>query len=843
MTDQFGHFVASGPVEPEDDALFGTRPDFVLNLKSIAEHIVASSRAPHPSPMIFGLYGRWGAGKSSALRFVEGLIAEAAERNHVRTFLSQFDAPLWEQHNNVRASMALQILLNSPDALTKATDLLSQLRPVESGNLLTNDGVQWDLQSSIRFLDALGRHESAPPMLEHWLREMIGRGVASGESRPVHVIFVDDLDRCSVEFTVQLLVATNYWMSARGASIYFVLAASRAHLLESLKRSTFPLGPLNPEEALEKYVHLSFEVPDMLTNSREIALFLSKLIESSVSNVERERIGELQDLLKLGPDDNPLSSVFAPLLHPADGRVTPRAIKHRLNTFLAEFRPQGQVQLTPELVKRWILKAFWPDFWWRMIWPAETLDEPSASRIVSLRAIGRKLTPLWAMERARLQIPFEHLAAAGGVALDPMDDPVVAIYLASEPAWEPPTRQQAGNDKLSATPSDSSDTTIVEGSTGDAREMEPLDQGAVSSAHGIEGGSSTMPDDIQNQLILNYVLAKQEEKSNPSEALRRTREVLKTAKRLDDLGAVASTVGNAALVAERLQDNDLAIELHCLAVRARPDHENINLNYARCVLDAQKSDHYEEAAEAIRRALSIPGGQQEFRAKVLTLRVRLAVGEELSEIASDFEKLRLALTQSPKPDDLSRLLFVTKKRELRWLTTIEALHETCKAVLFACHTDAERHQTLKLLADTLFFWGDNTESELDAAKIYLFLLKTGVLSRFGSPADAEANIGYVLRKLGYKNAGLVIYMYIYRRSAASNWLRRALALALNDQGDGKAAAAALLGQELPTITVEPEELPVDLLDSSQRWWAGVSWDASYPPSTSKVLEILGQASA
>ncbi|RZU50130.1 KAP-like P-loop domain-containing protein [Krasilnikovia cinnamomea] len=837
MAVQFGHFVESGPVEPEDDVLFSTRPDFVHNLRSIAEHIVTASRAPRPSPMIFGLYGKWGAGKSSALRLVEDLVREAAEQAGVSVFISEFDAPLWEQHNNVRASLALQILLSSPDVLTRATDLLSELRPADAGSLLANNGAQWDLQSSIKFLDALARYEGAPPMLEHWLREMIGRGRDNDEGRPIHVIFIDDLDRCSAEFTVQLLVATNYWVSARGAGIYFVLAANRAHLLESLQQSTFPLGPRSPAEALEKYVHLGFEVPDMLTNSREISAFLSQLLETAVSSVDRQRIGELQRLLELEPMDHPLDSVFAPVLHSADGRTTPRAVKYRLNTFLAEFRPQPQVELTPELVKRWILKAFWPDFWWRMIWPAETLDEVSASRVTTLRTIGRKLTPLWGMEGESLRQPFEHLADAEGLILNPLDDPAVAIYLAAEPAWEPPRAQQADADKLGSESGSAGETRSTDVPTLDARDLEPVDQRTPVSDRDVDAGN--LPHDPQNRLIMSYMLARQEEESDPSEALAKTRDVLQIARGIHDLSGVSGTVGNAALIAERLDDVDLAIDLHRLAIHASPDRENLNLNFVQCILVSERTSYLKEAGEAVERALALPDRQQEFRARTLALRVRLALQDGLSDIASDFETLRIALTRDPNPSDLGRLLGVTKKKHLRWLMNLDALHKTCQTVFSACGTDAERFRTLKLLADTLFQWGENLETETDAARLLLYLLRTGTMARFGEPANAEKDIAYVLGRLGYKNAALAIYLDVYAVLAANNWLRRTLALNLNDRGYGKAAAGALLGQELPKIPIESEALPVDLLDPTGQWWDNLSWDESYPQYTSKALELIG----
>lgn len=407
MTAQ-NRFVDPGPANIENEVLFEKRPDFLRNLQSIADHIARPAIVGQPfPPMTFALYGRWGAGKSTALKRLKYEVQKRVADAKGNFTWSDYDAPLWEQLPDVRGTLAYTIVRGmSPDSMARLIELLKRL----AGDSVIDSSVRdkdWDLNQALQFWRVLGHLPIAPPLLEEWMREIVGEVVGSSErsdgqdqpSGKVHVVFIDDVDRCSKQFTANLLAATTYWSRGEQRNLFFVLAASREHLIESL-RAHLPLGTSYPEQALEKYVHLSVEVPALLGSPGEVGVYIGRLVDQLASDdtIAPERLVELRGLVEESAKTYP-ESALAPLLRLGD-ELTPRTVKHRFNAFLAEFKPAEA--LVAGDVKLWVLKAFWPDFWWKYLWNlpigAEEPDaewERTVDVVTRLRDIGHGLLPFW----------------------------------------------------------------------------------------------------------------------------------------------------------------------------------------------------------------------------------------------------------------------------------------------------------------------------------------------------------------------------------------------------------------------------------------------------------------
>lgn len=864
MSNQRLSFVTPGPTDPEYEVLFGTRPDFLLNLQSIAAHIGRRADGvpvgPSANSMTFAIYGRWGTGKSTALRYIRWLIAQAADDGDAPATYSTYEAPLWERHGDPRASLALQIIRSAPeDVLAKITHILADIRGVALPSSLARDDAIFDLKSSIDFLDTLATFTSAPPVLEGWLRDSFrksGNQADDHTDSAMHVVFVDDLDRCGSEFVVRLLSAMTYWSNAPGLDVYFVIAASREHLLHSLAESDLSLGPRTPQEALEKHVHLSVEMPDLLTTSEEVGRFMQNLVQQvAPDDSDRESSTQLIQLLDSSSRSRQPDSVFAPLLHPAHGRLTPRAVKHRFNTFMAEFRPEGQVN--EQLVKRWVLKAFWPEFWWKTLWVVErdttfgekfhssrsvelsSADEEvnrARQRVLQLRELGRRLAPFWGMQVEQLRPPMDHLARQYGLLLEGNEDPALAIYLAASPEWRPP-----GSAAEHSSP------------RGLEAAQEQVDENLDETlADRVLSGASTPSEgelaDLApgDQIVLLYFYASDaEERSDKPAVLENLEEVLSIARGRNGISAIyQGTIGNCALLAERVNEFSLAMKLYHVAIAIEPPQPRTIQNFATTVIAEKIDSEYSMAEGLLQRLVTeSPSHLDSLRTDVLLIRYQfLLKSRPLEELRISVQKVVDELSNSPSAESFqyfSRLSWTSEARSS--LVTAELLREVARTSALAVSDDGSRASILLSYANSLYQYSDDGD-EAESARAMIALLRKGLVCAFESEADVadiEGKIAHLLRMRGWLTAAIRILLHVYSVTPYDSWTRRSLAMMLDAAGHGHVAPTALLGQKLPAIELSSESVPEDIFGPrGNDWWDELELDTPRSQCPSVLFEVL-----
>src|SRR5919197_1325331 len=343
-----GRFAPQVPAKPDAEVLFKTRPDFKSSLDIVADHIARAAIVGEPaSSMTFAVYGEWGAGKSTALQLIEHEIkkkVEAAGGKGMVTW-SYYHAPLWEDFD-ARMSLAEAIITGlAPDIRTDMVELLKSAVGEKPASVATAE--ELEMRNTVDFYAALREMSPAPPLLEKWLHRVASKQGSDGDQAHddaprIHVVLIDDLDRCSPEFTVELLAATTFWSAVE--NLFFVIAARERHLLAALE-ARLPAGAQGPEEALEKYVPLGVEVPPLLTSPAEIAAYLTRLVKDVFGTTGADPArDELTEIIKRCADEfeTKNGSVFAPLLWPEMG-LTPPKLKHRFNRLLAEFKPQTRL--------------------------------------------------------------------------------------------------------------------------------------------------------------------------------------------------------------------------------------------------------------------------------------------------------------------------------------------------------------------------------------------------------------------------------------------------------------------------------------------------------------------
>jgi len=812
-------------------ALYEPHREFRTSLEKIASHIVAGG-----APMTFALYGAWGTGKSTALAYLQGLI----EKRDPKVTFSWCQAPLWARYEDERSALALQILRGVGGGIPRyVADMLARLLDYDiSGTSGQSESDDYDLAASLALLNVLRKIPNAPPVIEEWIRQYITR---QGPIR--HVVVLDDLDRCDPDFVARLLKATNHWTTEvkhisesaehRSASIYFILACRQDFLISSQAKEEVK----DPQQSLEKYVHVTVSIPTLLSRPADAATYLRMLVGrlSGLPAAARDRFVAMID----GSERNYPNGLLAPLLRVAGNDSTPRTVKTRLNLVLTEIDVERLDDNT--LVKEWVIKAFWPDFWtnqyralvaeWQDVEQhsgsrsKSVLSEFLSERFAPIQAVGSRLMGLLDMSDDSIAEAFRHVGAELRADLSDVR-PQLAIYLASDPPW--PTRvtkpagprfapdgrnniRQPDAEKQQAKESDNepqpaSHLIPPNADTADSSQ-------SAGSPQPASGGQ--LPPDPNDQIFLFYLAADSAEDRGDRDTVEESlNQLLEVARWLGTDTTRATDIGNAALIAERMDMPDMALELHQLAIAARPNHVNMIQNYIDFILDQGVADELPSA----RRLYQVLAAstEQPFRTLIIGMRLDATSNEPVADLPERREKLLTMLSGDP-----SFIRFFDIAKIPPSVLGYDTLRAAAKIFVEHSNNDERRSRALQVLGVTLGR-SNNPVHEREVADLTRWLISVGASCNGGDEIYAADlySLGLQLGSLGYRAAATLVYAEAHRRNPMDADVRRSLASSLERLGRNEAATAVLVGESPDLHDVEPEKLP-DFLsapDNTDRWW-------------------------
>lgn len=820
-------------------ALYESHHEFRASLEKIANHIVGDG-----APMTFAFYGEWGTGKSTALEYLQGLIRKLDKE----VTFSWCQAPLWARYQDERSALALQILRGVEHGIpANVADMLAGLLKYDLGVAKgQSEPDDYDLAASLALLKVLESIPHAPPVVEDWIRRFIAH---NGPIR--HVVMLDDLDRCDPEFISRLLKATNHWTAeidhgeSRGASIYFVLACQEDILVRSQSQGEVK----DPRQSLEKYVHVTVGIPRLLNGPVDTADYLRMLVGrlSGLPTVARDRLVAMIDASARSYPDG----LFAPLLRVADPSTTPRAVKTRLNLTLTEM---DYDQLEDEtLVKEWVIKAFWPDFWTNQYRTLVTRFQdpvlsdqrspssgeventrvktlPSdllAARFQPIQTVGARLKGLLDMSDDALAEALVHVGAE--VRADLTDvRPQLAIYLASNPPWPAmPFTSEAGafpSDGHSRTGRSYADESLGLATSGQNVPPEFLvrDASSANTSQETQGAPPTLgadlPSDPDDQIFFYYLAADAAEDRGEDEAVAENlSRLLELARWVGARTGRGPDIGNAALIADRVGLYDIALELNHLALAAEPNHFNIMQNYIDFVLDRKITAEYEEARRLYQILMTDGKAHWPLRTLVIGLRLDAVASDSVPNVAERSKVLLSMLREDPSTNRLIDIANIPGTNVLGY----ETMRSACKIVTENAKDLSDRIIALRLSVAALGRDRDPAH-EREVVDIARWLIRTGLACQPGDEAYANTlfNLAVQLGALGYRSAATLVYAEAYRLFATSPEYRRALASSLERMDRNEDATAVLLGRPVNTDAIEPEDLPelLSAADGTDRWW-------------------------
>ena len=239
------------------------------------------------TPLVLGLYGTWGMGKTSLMKQVEAMF-----------FDSSLVTPVWfdpwqHQFDEDPAVALLHTMIEQLNLGDESKKILSVI-----ASALGSIFLKATTTLNIAEIQSLGEkyEEERFQVREKQIRirqhfsDLIDQATDGGKSRLV--FFVDDLDRCAPEQILRVLEALKLYLNL--PNCVYLLGVDRSALEESIKLRYKDLS-LSEADYLDKIVQLPFTIPPIARESME--KFISPLLADDLQDVV--------PLLVKGLGDNP----------------------------------------------------------------------------------------------------------------------------------------------------------------------------------------------------------------------------------------------------------------------------------------------------------------------------------------------------------------------------------------------------------------------------------------------------------------------------------------------------------------------------------------------------------
>ncbi|MEV5502741.1 P-loop NTPase fold protein [Nonomuraea fuscirosea] len=268
--------------------------DDELNRAAYVRQLAALAREATP-PMVVGVFGEWGTGKTSMLLQLRRQLEQLDEQDPKCAYV-WFD-PWRHQHEDNPVLPLLHAIVNDLGlrnrenvrrTLRTISDVLGSL--VLSGTLRVSLS---DVRKSIEDYDDQHFHiRSERTRLDEYLGSLIDAALAA-KGRERLVVFVDDLDRCDADRITGLLESLKLHFNRHNC--VFVLGVAKGPLIAAVreKYGEEPVG-----DYLDKIIQFPFEMPRMA--EADFELYLDRLLAG-------KEIAPASGMLKCALPRNPRS--------------------------------------------------------------------------------------------------------------------------------------------------------------------------------------------------------------------------------------------------------------------------------------------------------------------------------------------------------------------------------------------------------------------------------------------------------------------------------------------------------------------------------------------------------
>jgi len=773
------------PAGLDENIIWGPSTRTQRHIERIAARLVAglnstASPSMHAS-MTFAVHGKWGTGKSSALRMIREralLLAEASgakDRIHFCTYL----APAHEGMSfDVRTTLAVRMLGKLAGGTQQAID--KHVRFLAEGDRILPPGppsgsVGSDSQTMTRIASALSQLIDFDQILTKELE------AHDGQPSKVMVVIIDDLDRCRTDFVWQILDTIQQFSDV--PDLHFVIGVDADHLNETV-RGRFPQAGGNPEYALEKYVQDSLRLPELKTGDQgKYALAL----------LDPQQQSRLYKTLQAGMS----------LLDVGLRIRTPRSVKRFLNRIGGELERLGTDTSTEEtnlVLKEQLLQFGWPAFYEMFFLPAVANKEGEENLRFLQKAARQYVAGTYNLPLLRFVIQQQ---AHQYPDLD-MFTPDLMRFLGTEPFWfEHGASEHTRPERKNAIPR----------MAAAHQENEMLSMQLQQLFFQLRIAQD--PDDLKYREILNRAVSLIEQK----------REFLEKEE--------GSLIGNFAVLALHARLTDVSQWLFELSYELDPNHVNNTHNYIDFLLRAGADDLLQRADELLQKMKNHPNNDQRERTMMLELRMLQRIkgttaptssSEMTSEATSAMvDSLIQQFETDPKPKAFSSVMLA-----LRDLNDLRRARMVTQKYHDRVDSDDERYTAIRGMADMLAA-SDKTEDESEALEMYRYLIDHS--DQYGRRSAqnllaSRHNYATLLIRRGLRQEALRQWRTCYEERPSDVAVRRALAVLLvEDYGLSEVAEQVFRGQPVnwdeyaELFSKEKEELPKRFISAETTpWW-------------------------
>lgn len=296
-------------------------------------------------PTSIGIFGNWGAGKSSLMLLIqneiEKWVGKTAKENEQKSpglkennliLQIRFNSWKFESYESTKNTLIIEILeaiaadiSNRKDAFEKADDLLKRINLLRVGMFFIQKGAQLFSASkglppeiikiipSVEELKGFLKPEEAKILVEElktqntsrfisMFRELFERIVSSAGYRAI-VVYIDDLDRCNPTKVVDCLEAIKLFLNV--ANTAFVISADERIVELAIQEKYHVVDDKNERfspfsDYLEKLIQLPYKLPKLSFSEQEtyVTLLLCKWKEPNLFSEIHARYLEFREIDK-----------------------------------------------------------------------------------------------------------------------------------------------------------------------------------------------------------------------------------------------------------------------------------------------------------------------------------------------------------------------------------------------------------------------------------------------------------------------------------------------------------------------------------------------------------------
>jgi len=282
--------MSATPTAGYDAAQTRQQEDDLDRWRFAAEIVEVVLATPSDWSVRIGIFGKWGEGKSTVLRFAEQMLTE--KKNIVFSFSPwaiQSWNDLWEDFGNR--------LLDALSAAKIPFDGTWKKSAKDSGKWLEAKGLGQIAETAAAFFGTGKLYNAAFGVLSRWLRYDGAqiRAIREKLQNRRLVVLIDDLDRCAPELLLQLLLSLRELLDLPGFT--FLLAFDDEIVARALAEKNHAW--VDGSNFLEKILDFRFHLPAVTEAQKE--RFISKAIGKYCPFVPNESAKEVQDLLPNNP--------------------------------------------------------------------------------------------------------------------------------------------------------------------------------------------------------------------------------------------------------------------------------------------------------------------------------------------------------------------------------------------------------------------------------------------------------------------------------------------------------------------------------------------------------------